>query len=121
MTNFWWIPLLPLIGFVCVAAVVAGVLRCRRKPKPQPVVQTFERVKLEARLRGMASDDPLWPQLLALLDATVATETSALVQHGLDDTEVNRLRGRVGMLVDLKSELQGAWERTHVVEESQRM
>lgn len=73
----------------------------------------YDNEKFKQRLRGMAQDDPLWPQLIALMEAFSRTETGPLVAPGLDDAEAHRLRGRVGMCLDLRDELMKLWNETH--------
>lgn len=75
----------------------------------------FDLEALNARVRGLALDDPLWPQLRALLRANVWTELDALASPGLDDAETHRLRGRVGMLMDFEKELEEVWDTAHRV------
>jgi len=64
---------------------------------------------LRDRLSNTQPGDALMDGLLGLLDAFVRAELDPLTTAGLDDAEVNRLRGRVGMLLDLKAELTKLW------------
>lgn len=73
----------------------------------------FDRDRFKARIMGLAEDDPLWPQLLGLVDACVESELGPLVISGLPDAEAHRLRGRVGMLMDFKADLEKVWAETH--------
>lgn len=65
--------------------------------------------RLELRLRALANDDNLVPLLLQLLDEFGANEIDAGLQSGLDDAEAHRFRGRLGMNVELRSEIEQAW------------
>ncbi len=61
---------------------------------------------LKARLWSMGSEDILWPQLMALLEAYAMAEARAAASPALDDAEAHRLRGRMGMCFDLKQDLE---------------
>lgn len=81
--------------------------------KPKATVPTlsrqFNKDKLMERLVAMAPDDPLLPMLFEMLDAYLLAETAAGASPALDDTEANRFRGRQGMLLDLRADLEAAW------------
>jgi hypothetical protein len=69
--------------------------------------------RLKARIGLLAADDPLWPMLLAWLEANIKTETHALAPPGIGDEEAHRSRGRVGMLLDLEAQLNQLWRDSH--------
>lgn len=81
-----------------------------RKPKVPPFVPTpadwTERLKaFKTRLATLPHDDPFWDTLLLFLDLETAIELDVLCGPLADINEVNRLRGRVGMLRDHRREL----------------
>ena len=61
---------------------------------------------LRVRLAATPKDDALLRGILALIEANVRTELDPLTAPGLDEAEVNRLRGRLGMCLDLKAEIE---------------
>ncbi len=65
----------------------------------------FDLAEFKRLLQALPPGAPLWTQLLALLDAYVLSESVGLASPGLDDAEAHRFRGRIGMLLDLKAEL----------------
>lgn len=79
-----------------------------RRSRRRVMVRQFDYQKFKQRLAAIPGDDPLWPLLLEFLDANVHTETSISVQAGLDDAEAHRFRGRIGMCMDLRSDLEKA-------------
>ena len=62
--------------------------------------------KLKERLALLAIDDPLWPLLLELVDQFIVVELAASVSVALDDSEAHRFRGRIGMLIDMRRDLE---------------
>lgn len=85
----------------------------KRKAKVATSAAEFNLDAFQARLRGLAGDDALNTQMEAWLTANVWTETGAAVSAGLDDSEAHRLRGRVGMVLDLREEWRRQWDITH--------
>ncbi len=85
---------------------VMQFLQRRREERERKAAMTHDLAALKRRLAVMPAEDDLWPRLLALLDAYVVSETKPLAGAGLDDAEAHRLRGRVGMLLDLKGDLE---------------
>ena len=74
--------------------------------------------KLRDRLELLGDDDELMQGLIGLLDANVRVEMEPLTSPLADDAEVNRLRGRLGMLLDFKAELLKVWhEARHAAQE----
>ena len=72
--------------------------------------------KLVARASFLPADDPLWLMLIALVRANLAIETEAVAKAGIDDAEAHRARGRVGMLLDLETQLQQVWDASHKIQ-----
>jgi len=64
---------------------------------------------LKERLSTTLPDDALMTGLLGLIDANIRVELTPLTDAGLPDAEVHRLRGRIGMLRDLRNELDALW------------
>ena len=89
------------------------LLKILFRPRGRTLQRGFELTRLKARLEALPPDDPLWPQLLELLDAYLLTEAGMSVTPGLDDGEAHRFRGRVGMLLDLRADLQRVWVEAH--------
>lgn len=50
--------------------------------------------------------DPLWAGVLGLLDANLRVELNPVATPGLSSEEAHRFRGRIGMLLDLKAEME---------------
>lgn len=73
----------------------------------------FDSERFELQLRGLPPDSPMWAQFMALLEAEIRTEIGALCSFGLDDAETHRLRGRVGMMIDFRDEMELLWTRAH--------
>ncbi len=61
---------------------------------------------LKRSLAALPADNSLWPGLLALLDQYTAAENDALAQPGISDAELRRAAGRIGMLADLRKDLE---------------
>lgn len=61
---------------------------------------------LKRELAALPENSPLWAALVTLLDSFIITETQASVTPGVDDTELRRFQGRIGMLIDLRAELE---------------
>lgn len=69
----------------------------------------FDADKFRERLTLMPVDDPIIPLLLSWFDACVHTELGPATAHGLDDAEAHRFRGRIGMCLDLRNDLERTW------------
>ena len=65
--------------------------------------------RLQDRLANTPDEDPTMVGLIGLIDAFIRSELEPTVSSGLDDAEVHRLRGRLGMLIDFKAELLKLW------------
>ena len=78
-----------------------------------PVIPAHDLEKLLARVGVLASDDPLWPMLTALVRRNLETETEAVARAGIGDEEAHRARGRVGMLLDIEQQLNQIWRDSH--------
>lgn len=88
----------------------------QRKPKPLADIPPHDLRRMKDRVGLLASDDPLWPMLRALLKANLLIETEAVAKSGIDDAEAHRSRGRVGMLLDLDAQLGQVWNDSHTAE-----
>jgi hypothetical protein len=69
--------------------------------------------RLKARVGALAQDDPLWPMLIGLVRKNLQTETEAVSAPGIGDEEAHRARGRVGMLLDIETQLKEVWAASH--------
>jgi hypothetical protein len=83
----------------------------RRRAALKAVKHELE--KLEARVGVLPLNDPLWPMLIALVNANVRSETEAVARPNIGDEEAHRARGRVGMLLDVETQLSELWEKSH--------
>lgn len=54
---------------------------------------------------ALTADNGLWPGLIGFLDRHVSIEMEALCQDQIEDTELRRAQGRLGLVLELRSEL----------------
>lgn len=86
------------------------------KRKPLAAIPKHDLKLLQARVGMLATDDPLWPMLKALVRRNIETETEAVAREGIGNEEAHRGRGRVGMLLEIETQLQKVWEDSHARE-----
>lgn len=115
------IAIVPIIGLSFLAGMFVYAWFFEEHPSAadlepsRPDLPGFNLELFKARLRGMAGDDVLVAQLLALHDANIRLATASLALPGMDDAEAHRWRGRIGAMLDLRNELQDLWNETHPV------
>lgn len=87
-------------------AALARALRAERLPESFTDAEWRERLAtLKRRVAQLAGDDPLWADLIALIDCNISTETRVSVSAAMGNEEAHRFRGRIGMLLDLRQQL----------------
>ena len=69
--------------------------------------------QFQARLQTITPTDPLWMGLLWYLDACRDIEQRSLCQPAIGDEEAHRGRGRLGMLIDLRDQLDDIMIKAH--------
>lgn len=62
--------------------------------------------RLKEQLAVTRPEDPLLAGFLGLIDANVRAELPPSTVPGLPNEEAHRFRGRIGMLLDLKADLE---------------
>ncbi len=66
--------------------------------------------RLRERLKGTPKSDSLMVGIISLIQENISSELGPLCSPLGSDSELNRLAGRIGMLVDLKLELEHLWD-----------
>jgi hypothetical protein len=74
--------------------------------------RNFDAKAFKQRLAALPADDPLWSQLLELLDAHLLIESGAISAPNLDAGEAHRGCGRIAMLHDLRGDLERTWRES---------
>lgn len=90
-----------------------GFKRLDRRPRVARRPDWKTRLEaLKQRLSLLPVDDPLVPLLLDLLDEFALTEMEAGVVPQISDEEAHRFRGRLGMAMELRRELNELWTQS---------
>ena len=69
--------------------------------------------QFKARLQTIMPTDPLWAGLMWYLDELHKIEQRSLCQPAIGDEEAHRGRGRLGMLIDLRDQLDDLMVKAH--------
>lgn len=69
--------------------------------------------QFKARLQTITPADPLWAGLMYYLDELHKTEERSLCLPAIGDGEAHRGRGRLGMLIDLRDQLDDLMVKAH--------
>ncbi len=81
------------------------LLGISRKPSPSPAVDpALLEARFKDRLRLMPADDPLWPGLIATLDAQVLSEAEYAASRTTAE-ESHKCAGRLELLIELRARL----------------
>lgn len=99
-----------------------NLLFWKKKPAPAPAtpltVQLTDPLwprKLEAfkeRLAWLPAEDDLLVGLMGKLDRCVLEELERVANPDLDSRQADLTRGRIGMLLDFKGDLQSLWNQS---------
>ncbi len=77
----------------------------RRKAAPAPSIDpALLEARFKDRLRLMPADDPLWPGLIATLDAQVLSEAEYAASRTTAE-ESHKCAGRMELLIELRARL----------------